>query len=134
MTATTTPAEVLKGFWAAIDARDWDDLEARLHPSFRAEFVHTGETFDRGSFVTLNRDYPGAWRATVEEVLADGARAVTRTRVHNDEATFFVASFGEVRDGLVASLVEVWADSGATPPPATRSSAPVTRSSAPDIV
>ena len=124
MTATTTSADVLRGVWAAIDARDWDDLTARLHPSFRAEYVHTGETFDRESFVAINRDYPGAWRATVEELLADGALAVTRTRVHNDEATFFVASFGEVRDGLVASMVEVWAEAGATPSPETRPTAP----------
>jgi len=124
MTDTTTSAYVLRGLWAAIDARDWDDLAARLHPDFRAEYVHTGETFDRDSFVAINRDYPGAWRATVEDYLADGARAVTRTRVHNDEAALFVASFGEVRDGLVASLIEVWADADATPPPEHRPSAP----------
>ena len=124
MTDTTMPDDVLRGLWAAIDARDWDDLAARLHPGFRAEYRHTGETFDRASYVAINRDYPGTWRATVEDSLAAGSRAVTRTRVHNDEAAFFVASFGEVRDGLVASLVEVWAESGATPPPETRPSAP----------
>lgn len=120
MTATPTSAAVLAGLWAAIDARDWDGLAARLHPSFRAEYVHTGETFDRDAFVAVNRDYPGTWRATVDETLTDGARAVTRARVHNDQATYFVASFGEVRDGLVVSLVEVWADADATPPPGTR--------------
>ena len=116
MTDTSAAARLLRELWSAIDARDWAALESLLHPEFTAEYVHTAETFDRAAFVALNRDYPGVWRASVEELVADGTQGASRTRVHDDASTFFVASFGEERDGLLVRLVEVWADTAATPP------------------
>lgn len=120
MKSNTDCVDLLCKMWSRMDTQDWDGVAATLHPEFRAEYVHTGERFDADTFVRLNRDYPGSWRTTVDEVVGEGSRAVTRTRVHDEEQTFFVASFGETRDDKLIRLVEVWADSNENPPPGTR--------------
>jgi hypothetical protein len=113
-------ADLMRALWERIDDADWDGLARMLGPEFRAEYVHTGETFDRDAFVRLNREYPGRWHATVEEMLREGPCAVTRTRVTDGATTYFVASFGEEKDGALVRLVEVWADGDDRPPPGSR--------------
>jgi len=105
-----TSAQTLTAFAGLIDARDWDGLAELLSPDFTAHFVHTGETFDRDGFVTLNRDYPIVVRFEVEDLVATGDRAVLRSRVSSETETWFVASFATITEGLIAELVEVWAD------------------------
>ncbi|MEL7977347.1 nuclear transport factor 2 family protein [Isoptericola sp. F-RaC21] len=111
----TTAAQLLLAFSDRIDARDWEGLSALLAPDFRARYVHTGETFDRDSFVALNRDYPGAWRFEREDVVDAGDRGVLRARVSDatgaSDDVFHVATFATAgNDGLLHEIVEVWAD------------------------
>jgi len=49
-------------------------------------------------------------RFEVEDLVASGDRAVLRARVSSETDTWFVASFATVDDGLIAEVVEVWAD------------------------
>ena len=114
-------AEVLREFWSAIDAADWVALRGLLNDDFQALLVHTGERLDADRFVRFNADYPGRWRAEVVELVRDGEREVTRTRVFDEGRTFWVASFGRCRDGRLSSLTEVWADGASVPPEGTRS-------------
>lgn len=120
MAADAEAADLMRDLWERIDAADWDGLGQLLRPDFTGEYVHTGERFDRDGFVRLNREYPGRWRASVEEILKDGRSAATRTRVSDGASTYFVASFGEAKDGALLRLVEVWADGDAEPPDGTR--------------
>jgi hypothetical protein len=103
-----TAAQSLTRFAELIDARDWDRLPDVLAPGFEARFMHTGETFDRDGFVALNREYPIVVRFLVEDLVADGDRAVLRARVTDGAETWHVASFATVgADGLLTELVEV---------------------------
>ncbi|MEW1960734.1 nuclear transport factor 2 family protein [Kineococcus sp. NPDC059986] len=114
---------VARRFAAAVDAQDWHALSELLSPTFSARYVHTGETFTRESFVAANRDYPGAQRFVLEDVVASVDQAVLRARVSPVSGTgdtYYVASFATVRDGLVEDLVEVWTDVVATEPPPHR--------------
>jgi hypothetical protein len=117
----TTAARLLLRFSDRIDAQDWDGLSALLAPDFRARYVHTGETFDRDSFVALNRDYPGSWRFEHEDVVDAGDRGVLRARVSDATGAsgdvYHVATFATAGpDGLLHEVVEVWADEVAEPP------------------
>ena len=104
-------------FAEIIDARDWDALPGVLAGDFSCRFVHTGETFDRDGFVALNRDYPIVVRFLVEDLVADGDRAVLRARVTDGSDTWHVASFGTIAtDGMLTELVEVWAEVGEPEP------------------
>lgn len=110
---------------AVIDAHDWAGLPDLLHADFTCRLVHTGEVFDKESWVRFNADYPGFERMHVDDVVAAGDRGALRaTVIGRSEAgevlRFAVASFGSVREGLLAELVEVWADVDQEPPPGTR--------------
>jgi ketosteroid isomerase-like protein len=115
------PTEILREYWARIDARDWDGLAQMLDPHLRAHYTHTGEDFDADGLVRFNREYAGEWRATVEEIVGTGDRAVSRARVSNGQQAYHVASFATVQRGRIARLVEVWAESGQPPPSDRRS-------------
>jgi hypothetical protein len=69
----------------------------------------------------LNREYPEGWSIDVLRILDAGEVVVSEVRVpFRDEAEFFVASFFEVRDGLIHGAVEYWIESGHEAPPAWR--------------
>lgn len=108
----------------AIDAHRWDDLPALLYDDFVCRYVHTGETFDRESWVRLNADYPGFDRMTLEELVGSDDRAAARCHVtgqaDGELVHFEVATFITVRDGRISEMTEVWTDVAQTPPEGTR--------------
>ena len=107
-----------------IDSHDWDGLPALLHDEFVCRYVHTGETFDRDSWVRLNAEYPGFNHLVLEDLVSSGTRTVGRCHVtgHVDgELTHFqVATFITVRDARISEMTEVWTDVVLTPPEGTR--------------
>jgi hypothetical protein len=109
-----------------IDAHDWDALSALLHDEFVCRLVHTGETFDRSSWVRFNADYPGFDRLELMDLVGAGERAASRAHVTgyvDDELRHYeVAGFLTTRDGLAIELTEVWTDVDQAPPPGTRPS------------
>lgn len=118
-------ATLLTRFAEVIDAHDWEGLRVLLHPDFTCTYPHTGEVFDRDRFVRVNADYPGFQHFTVEDLVADGARAVVRGRVtatarDGSEQVFAVASFATVDHGLILELTEVWTDVDQHAPDGTR--------------
>lgn len=109
------PTATITRFADAIAGRDWEALAALLAPDFSARLVHTGERFDRDGFVAFNRDYPGPWTFTREEIVAGDSTGVLRARVDSGRATYYVASFMTLDDtGTIADLVEVWTDAVGT--------------------
>ncbi|GAA1924439.1 hypothetical protein GCM10009797_17690 [Nocardioides hwasunensis] len=118
-------ATLLTRLAETIDAHDWDGLPALLHDDFTCRLVHTGEELDREQWVRFNADYPGFERMLVEDLVADGDRAVLRARVvgrgaDGQELHFAVASFATAQDGSILDLTEVWADIGQEAPEGTR--------------
>ena len=70
----TDDADLLTRLAAAIDAHDWDGLPDLLHADFTCRLVHTGEVFDKDTWVRFNAAYPGFQRMLVEDLVADGDR------------------------------------------------------------
>ena len=110
----------LRELMTAIDEHRWDDLEQYLHPDFRCELVHTGESFSRADWIRFNADYPDFDRLRVEELVAGETRAACRSHVTSRGGTgmlhFACASFAQMADGLILQLTEVWTDLGQQPP------------------
>ena len=120
------PRALLTRLAELIDTHDWEALPGVLHPAFACRLVHTGEVFGRDEWVRFNADYPGFERLHVEDLVVEGDRGVLRARVTGtgsagERLEFAVASFATVREGLLAELVEVWADVDQQPPAGTRS-------------
>jgi hypothetical protein len=107
-----------------IDTHSWDELAGLLHDDFVCRYVHTGETFDRASWVRLNAEYPGFDRLVLEDCVGAGDRAVGRSHVTGyvggELRHFEVATFITLREGLIADMTEVWADVGEVAPAGTR--------------
>ena len=107
---------MLWAFGSRINDRDWDGLAALLHDELRVRLLHTGEEFDKATYVRLNREYPIEVDFVIDEVLADGDRAVCRARTGNADVDYWVASFARVEEGLIRDLVEVWTAEVGDPP------------------
>jgi ketosteroid isomerase-like protein len=115
-------AEVVFRFWDRIEARDWDAVGRLLADDVEFEWPHSLERFrGRDSVVGVNRAYPEGWSIEVLRVLEAGDVVVSEVRVpFRNEAVFYVASFFEVRDGLIRRAVEYWVEAGQEEPPEWR--------------
>lgn len=91
-----------------------------LAPEFWFSYVHTGEHFDRDSWVRLNVEYPGFQNLVLEDCVGSGDRAAGRAHVTGLSdgrlEHFGVATFVRVRDGLIVEMTEVWTDITSTTP------------------
>lgn len=114
----------MKHLAEVIDAHRWDELPQLLHPEFSCHYVHTGETFDRDSWVRLNADYPGFENFRLLDCVADHERAAGRAHVtgttDGELQHFEVATFITVRSDLIVDMTEVWTDVDLTAPAGTR--------------
>ena len=115
---------LLTGLCEAIDAHRWGDLPALLHDDFSCRYSHTGESFDRDSWVRLNAEYPGFEHLVVQDMVCSERRAVARShvtaRVDGQLVHFEVATFVSAETGLITDMTEVWTDVATTPPEGTR--------------
>jgi hypothetical protein len=107
-----------------IDAHRWTDLPGVLHDDFTCHYVHTGETFDRESWVRLNAEYPGFDHLAVQDMVGGDDRAAARCHVTGHVegrlAHFEVATFISAREGRISTMTEVWTDVAQDPPGGTR--------------
>lgn len=118
--AEPTAATLLTSLAAAIDSQNWDAMSGLLDPTASIRLAHTEESFDAEHYLALNRDYPGVWRFTSEEVVDAGDAAVMLALVTGDlddaRETHRVAVFGQARDGLLIRITELWAEVVAADP------------------
>lgn len=108
---------LLTTYGDAIARADWPGLRAVLDDACHVTLVHTGERLDADGFVAFNRDYPGGWEFTVEEVVDGGDRGVLRARVELGGETFHVATFASsAGSGRLTDVLEVWTEAVAPHP------------------
>ncbi|MEM9561009.1 MAG: nuclear transport factor 2 family protein [Actinomycetota bacterium] len=123
----TTPADVVRGFFERMQARDWDGAAALLSPTIHIEFTETRERFDGPNFLAMNRAYPDGWTIEVVETAwnpggagDDGDRVAAQVRVDHGDTVFWCAGFYRVLDGLIVSGIEHWVTEGSAEPPEWR--------------
>lgn len=116
----SSPAAVVRSFFEAMEARDWDRAAELVAPDATIEFTETGERFVGDDFVAMNRAYPGGWHIEVVEVLAHDDRVAAQVRVEQGAETFWCAGFYRVAGGRIAGGTEHWVTAGSVDPPAWR--------------
>jgi ketosteroid isomerase-like protein len=116
------PAEIVRGLWDRIQARDWAGVSELLADDLVVEWPVSGERIvGRANFVSINAEYPEGWAITVLRIVADGEVVVSEVEVpHEAMGIHRVASFWTVRDGKIAGGREYWTELGSDPSPAWR--------------
>jgi len=109
-------ALVVRSVWEGMEARDWEGVRRLLAEDIVVTWPQTRERI-RGAetFVVLNREYPGDWHITVEEVLAEGNRAAARVTIVNGKDVFHTSGFYRVEEGRIVEATETFADPGEPP-------------------
>ena len=130
---TTAAVRVVRGLWAAVQARDWTGLRALLRDDLQALWWNTGERFDGAdAFVEVQARYPEGWTLRLIEVARlDDGRVLSRVRVDHPPGVYFACSIFRMDDGLVASIEETW--STLETPPAWRTGGAISGLSGFDI-
>ncbi|MDD8014228.1 MAG: nuclear transport factor 2 family protein [Acidobacteriota bacterium] len=118
-----TNEETVREFWRLFDEADYDKAGKLMKADAVVWWPNTREVF-RGAaaFMSVNRNYPGRWRASVERVIALGDEVISVTRVESEDTaeSFYATSFIRLEDGLIREITEYWGDN--SEPPAWRSS------------
>jgi ketosteroid isomerase-like protein len=103
-------AATVRRYWAAAEARDWPAFAATLADDVVYEAPQTRERVrGREACVRFNREFPGDWHVTLEEVVADDAAAVSRGDFTiGGEAMTGICFFTFDADGLVRTARDYW--------------------------
>ncbi len=104
-------------FWQAVLAQDAEEIRSYFAPNAYVNWHCTNEQFSVDEFIRANCEYPGDWDGEVERVVTVGDAIVTAVRVYpkDKSSSFHVTSFIMVKNDLIASLDEYWADDGDAP-------------------
>ena len=112
MTSRDAEATVQQ-FWRHMDARDYTQAGALLTQDCLVDWPNTHERMNRDQWIRVNAEYPGAWAAVIEQVVATDTVVVSATRVFARSApdpVFYVVSFFRFRTGRICALTEYWSE------------------------
>ena len=103
----------------------WKDTLAQNRDALSGYFCHdsvirwhcTNEQFTVQEFIQANCDYPGEWDGIIERKHVIGDKIITVVKVFPEDksASFHVTSFFGLKDNLISTLDEYWADDGEAP-------------------
>lgn len=105
----------VRAFWAAFDARRWDDAKSLLAPGFVAEWPCTGERFQGSGFVDMNAAYPGRWACVPERLETTADRVVAVVRISAGGVALRCVGFYEGDETGITRALEYFADDAAPP-------------------
>lgn len=106
---TTTSAAIARAWWAAIDRGDFTEATRLCAPSAEVQWPLSNERMTSIEHWRLvNQHYPGTWRATITELIAQGDAVATVARVFDDKTAVTAISFFTIGDGMIQKIVEYW--------------------------
>ena len=93
----------MSGFWAAMQANDWERAARHLAPKCVIDWPCSGERIvGRDTFVAVQARYPtntGRWKFDVHRLVADGDVVVSEVTVTDGEQSARVVAFSRARGG-----------------------------------
>jgi limonene-1,2-epoxide hydrolase len=102
----------VSGFWAAMQANDWERAARHLAPKCVIDWPCSGERIvGRDTFVAVQARYPtntGRWKFDVHRLVADGDVVVSEVTVTDGEQSARVVAFSELEEGQILRQVEYW--------------------------
>ena len=122
MDTASQPADVVRGLWEAMQARDWARAADLVDQDVVVEWPVSRERMTgRENYVAVNREYPEGWEIRVLRVIGAGDQAASEVEVlHDTLGVFRAASFFTVSGGRITRGTEYWTGFGADEPLAGR--------------
>lgn len=109
-----TKVETILALWQDIAAQD-AAMSVHFTEDAAILWPNTDESFSVPEFVLANQEYPGQWKAMVEQVDPSGRFSIAR--VWSPKAgSFRAVSFFHWRENKIYRLVEYWGDIETAPP------------------
>ncbi|HEU5438762.1 MAG TPA: nuclear transport factor 2 family protein [Ktedonobacterales bacterium] len=108
-----TSRHLVERYWQTMNTNDWHAVGALLHDDFLLIWPQSGERIrGRANFSMMNTQYPaaGAWRFTVNRLIADEVGAASDVTVTDGARVDRAISFFDLRDGLIWRMTEFWPD------------------------
>jgi len=104
--------ELIKAFWAAMQANDWHRAASYLAPECVIDWPCSGERIvGRNDFAAVQAQYPtstGHWDFIIHRVVTDGETVVSEVTVTDGEQSARVVVFSDIEDEHIARQVEYW--------------------------
>jgi hypothetical protein len=120
MTLSEASRELIQRHWALANARDWPAFAALLHPQLHYEVPQTREFLDSAEgYLDLFTTWPGAWRADLRELVAEGERAISVIDFVIGDTKETGISVFELDQGRIRRVTDHWPAPYEPPPRAS---------------
>jgi limonene-1,2-epoxide hydrolase len=104
--------EVIRAFWVAMQANDWERAASYLAPECVIDWPCSGERIiGPGDFATIQARYPtntGRWSFEVHRLVVEGDTAVSEVTVTDGEQSARVVAFSDISGENIIRQVEYW--------------------------
>lgn len=111
-------ADPVRRYYAALEARAWDEVESLLAPDFVYELPQSHErVHGRENYLRFNQDYPGEWHLEVDRIIADGDReaAVRLTVTYEGEPMENLSLLSFDDQQRITRMVDFWPEPSERP-------------------
>lgn len=107
----------VKDYWTAVLTQNADAMFSFFSSNAWINWHNTNEHFSVKEFIFANCKYPGKWEGEIERILFWDELVITVVRVYalEQDLSFHVTSFMEVKDGKITAIDEYWGDDGEAP-------------------
>lgn len=102
----------MTGFWAAMQANDWQRAANYFAPDCAIDWPCSGERIvGRDDWIAVQARYPtdtGEWSFDIHRLVDDGATVVSEVTVTDGEQSARLVAFSDVVGDFIARQVEYW--------------------------
>ena len=111
--------EVVARYWAAAEARRWDEFAALVAEDVVYELPQSRErVHGRDAYVRFNVEgFPGEWHLVVERIVAEGSHAASWIEFTAEGRSQPGVCFFDINDeGQIVKITDFWPDPYDAPP------------------
>ena len=104
----------IAAFWKDVLSQNRSTLASYFCEDAVIRWHCSNEQFTVSEYIRANCDYPGNWDGEIERIETVNDLIITAVRVYpaDRSVSFHVVSFLLLRDGLIQTMDEYWADDG----------------------
>lgn len=107
--STQDASALARRWWELIDKAAFREAAALAAPGAVIDWVLSNERMRiEDQWVAANENYPGSWRAEINEIVSEPGKVVTVTAVSDGPESVTAISMFTIEDGRIAGIVEYW--------------------------